>query len=505
MNQSTPTQSPAKPPASSAASLSEYLSERDQPCPSCGHNLRGVTEDSCPKCGMALTTASLQASRGPSTSPPILAVRVLSVIAFCVAGYLAFTGLTNSQPAGCAPGAGCGEVLSSPWSSLWGVPVSVPGVLVYFGLFLCTFHVSARQPDARRRDAWTVMYALAIFAGLAAIWYTYLQFFVIKSICPYCMIDHTCGMLIAALVLYSAPVKQGETLAQGQRSPLVLGQGRAISIAVSCVMIMGLFILTQFAFPASTHREVVTGPLIIPDELPATTGTVKDGKAVTATNGKPAPPVRSTDPDQLTLLPGTEKDVWLRVAKGQLKFERTQLPVRGNINARIMLVCMVDYTCPHCRLFHHLFPKAVARYGDQVAFMIVPMPLNPDCNPYVRYREERHEPACDLARLSLAVWRTDASKFAQFDDWLFEPEKARTGREARAKAEELVGKDELQKMFDTGWPHEQALKHVRVYDMANQGRIPKVMFQNLAIEGGIQEEDFWKWLEETEGIKLQRK
>ncbi len=506
--------------SSDHVSLAAYLRERDQPCPICGVNLRGHREATCGKCGHVLSVGAMMASRGARTQVPVLIVRVLSLIAFGVAGYLAANSLTNSQPAGCAPGVGCGEVLSSPWSSLWGLPVSVPGVVVYFSLFLLTFHLSPSQSDHHRRVAWSLFVALAALAGLAAVWFIYLQLFIIKSICPYCMIDHACGLLIAALVLYSAPLGRGEMLEDGRRSSFMLSAGQGGGIIAAAGLAMGLFIVAQVMFPAPTHRMLVTpvghgappaghgGKAVDIDDKPVT---MKDDATKDAPSKDGAvtivPATPDDKPQSLTLLPGTEPHVFVRLPRakvegGLVRFQREAMPVRGNINARVMLVCMVDYTCMHCRALHHLFDKAWARYGDDLAFMLVPMPLNPQCNPYIDFADLRHEAACDLARLSLAVWKADAVKFAAFDDWLFEPEKARTAAQARAKAEELVGKEPLKAIFDSGWPHEQALKHVRLYDMAGTGRIPKIMFGNIRIEGAIQEADLWNWLESREGPGL---
>jgi len=34
--------------------LKSYLAERDVPCPGCGYNLRGLAEEKCPECGLAI-------------------------------------------------------------------------------------------------------------------------------------------------------------------------------------------------------------------------------------------------------------------------------------------------------------------------------------------------------------------------------------------------------------------------------------------------------------------
>ena len=522
---------PSQPAYANDSSLAAYLSVRDQPCPMCGLNLRGHRGATCGQCGHELSVGALSASRGAKVQVPVLIVRVLSLIAFGVAGYLAVSSLTNSQPAGCSPGAGCGQVLSSSWSSLWGLPVSVPGVVVYFSILLLTFHLSPTQTDQHRRVSWSLMVALSVLAGLAAVWFIYLQIFTIQSICPYCMIDHTCGLLIAVLVLYSAPLGRGEKLEDGQRSSFMLTAGQGGSIIAAAGLAMGLFIVAQVMFPAQTHRLLVTpgpddGPPVKDDRKalvigsdPVNTGdgpakdsavkTPVDKDATNKNGGTTVQPVNSNTPPSQVLVPGSEPHVFVRLPRakdgGLVRFTKDGLPVRGNVNAKVMLICMVDYTCMHCRALHHLFDKAWARYGDDLAFMLVPMPLNPECNPYIDFSDLRHAAACDLARLSLAVWKADATKFATFDDWLFEPEKARTGAEARIKAEELVGKEKLKAVFDTGWPHEQALKHVRIYEMAGLGRIPKIMYSNVRIEGAIQEGDFWNWLESSGGPGLKRK
>jgi uncharacterized membrane protein/protein-disulfide isomerase len=453
----------------------------------------------------------VEASRSAGPSGIVLAVRVLSGIAFLIAAYLAYKGLFNSLPAGCSGGGGCDAVLSSRWSRLWGVPVSVPGLFVYLGVFIGTFFVARGGADQRRRDGWTVLTALAVFAGLGAIWFIYLQFFIIQSICPYCMADHVCGLLIAVLVLAGAPVARGERLPRG-RSSLVLGGARVGLLVAGASCIMGLFMVAQLVFEAPTHRisgtlDMGAGGKVIDMSSTPAASKQDGGKSKTNKDGEDVEDPVLTTPSGKAVNEKNFVGLGLPQAPNgaTVLLGRTDFPVRGNVDAPFVFVCLVDYTCPHCRAFHKTLDKSFERYGEQVAFMILPMPLNADCNPFIYATDERHKWACDLAHLSVAVWKTDAAKFAQFDDWLFQPDQARTGPEARAEAERLVGKEALKATLDSGWPKQKIQKHIKVYEMAGQGQIPKVMYRALQIAGTTSSESFFKILEDLEKLGLEPK
>ena len=83
----------------------------------------------------------------PSAAPvavrkqqPLLILGLLT-IAFCVATYLGWTGLQSGSVAGCGPESGCGDVLSSRWSSWLGVPVSLLALPLYLVLIVSALRV----------------------------------------------------------------------------------------------------------------------------------------------------------------------------------------------------------------------------------------------------------------------------------------------------------------------------------------------------------------------------
>ena len=501
-------------PPNSTASASEvaaFLRDRDIQCPSCGVSLRGVATDVCPSCGTALTLAALRTAPGAGLPGAIFVVRVISAIAMGIALYLAYNGIANKQPAGCSGDGGCSHVLGSRWSSLWGVPVSVPAVLVYLGIFLATFHVSPALPQKRRRDGWLVLLVLATMAGLGALWFIALQAFVLQAYCPYCMLDHLCGLVVATLVLMNAPIwpaKAPATVAAAATdasAPPLLAPAKTCVFLATAALAVALLATAQVVFPADTHAvKRFTDANASSTNLPTKDGAIeitgKDASsAKDAAKDAAAPPDGENPADFVMLnLPKGPKP------NGAVRLSKAAFPLRGGNRAKFTFVVLADYTCPHCKHLHHHVSKAAKRYGDQVAFLILPMPLDSKCNPFVLHTDDRHYFACELARLALAVWHVDAEKFADYDDWLFNApgELSRTDREARREAERLIGKEALDKAIASGVPDDLIKKTAKVYDLAGLGRIPKLMYGEFRIEGPMTEDSLWRILEDKESLGL---
>jgi hypothetical protein len=80
--------------------LAAYLAERDEPCPRCHYNLRGVASDACPECGQAL---ALSLSRpGGRAAPWLLSLMILWVVVASGLGAVrsARTAYAQALPAG---------------------------------------------------------------------------------------------------------------------------------------------------------------------------------------------------------------------------------------------------------------------------------------------------------------------------------------------------------------------------------------------------------------------
>lgn len=94
----------------------------------------------------------------------------------------------SSSIAGCGGAGDCDAVLASRWSQVFGVPVSVPGIVLYIALFAGLLWENERVRSF-------------CFAALlaAALWFGFVQLGIIRQICPWCMAVHGIGLLIAVL------------------------------------------------------------------------------------------------------------------------------------------------------------------------------------------------------------------------------------------------------------------------------------------------------------------
>lgn len=125
-----------------------------------------------------------------------LLLNAISILGFLVALYLTVEHLSG-QPVKCIILSGCEKVLTSPYSEVFGVPLALFGAVYYFFIF-CTslFFIFGRTKKL------LLAALLATPIGLlASAWFVYLQFFVIKALCIYCM---TSALLSAILFLTAA-------------------------------------------------------------------------------------------------------------------------------------------------------------------------------------------------------------------------------------------------------------------------------------------------------------
>jgi len=126
-------------------------------------------------------------------------VPILCLIGLGVAGYLSYIEITLSQ-AICGPVGNCNAVQTSTYAYLWGVlPIGVLGAGGYIAILAAWW-------AARQKWGWLSFYApialfgMTFFGTVFSAYLTYLEPFVIKAVCIWCI---TASILMTLLLLLS--------------------------------------------------------------------------------------------------------------------------------------------------------------------------------------------------------------------------------------------------------------------------------------------------------------
>lgn len=145
--------------------------------------------------------AVAQVARGKSLAAlpgwVALLTPVLVVAGLLVAGYLSYVE-TQSVEAVCGPVGDCNAVQSSSYATLFGVlPVGVLGFAGYVAILAAWLVARLRTGDSALRARQAVL-AMTVFGTLFSVYLTYLELYVIKAVCAWCL---TSAVIITLLML----------------------------------------------------------------------------------------------------------------------------------------------------------------------------------------------------------------------------------------------------------------------------------------------------------------
>ncbi len=131
-----------------------------------------------------------------------LLIIVTALVGLVDALYL-FAHRISGEPLSCGASGGCNIVAASPHSVIFGIPLSLLGVIFYFGIIIL---VAIRTLPVRAYLESFIPYKRAlrvyVVAGLASsAYFTYLQAFVINAWCRYCVLSACTTLIIFILVM----------------------------------------------------------------------------------------------------------------------------------------------------------------------------------------------------------------------------------------------------------------------------------------------------------------
>ena len=130
---------------------------------------------------------------------------VLSLLGLADALYLTIEHLTG-QTVRCTILSGCSEVLSSQYAVVAGMPLAAVGAAAYFAVFSLAILALFGYRIAGR-----ILTPLVIAMFFVSVWLFYLQAFVIRQFCQYCLFSAaitTCLLVIVLSLRWFKPVTQ---------------------------------------------------------------------------------------------------------------------------------------------------------------------------------------------------------------------------------------------------------------------------------------------------------
>lgn len=147
---------------------------------------------------MTRSSASSTTQAGQSRIPGI--VLLLSVIGVGIAGYLTYTHFDESALV-CAVG-DCGTVQSSKYSEIGPVPIAILGLGMYVALGLLAFSRMRGGLGMSFKQATIAAWAITLAGFAYALYLTYLEIWVIKAICQWCV----ASAIVTGLILIAETI-----------------------------------------------------------------------------------------------------------------------------------------------------------------------------------------------------------------------------------------------------------------------------------------------------------
>ena len=324
--------------------------------------------------------------------------------------YDAVAGLDSGK---CQDG-GCGAVMQSEWSELFGIPVSVPAVPMYLCLALLGVLAMTGKVDRGRLSN------LATAAGLGGLvfggWLLFHMLYHVDSVCRFCLVmDGANGaVLILGVLLHpdgpAAPFKALMSVPARLARP-----GPELALALSVVIGTPIVSAATHREPAPEEQFVVEAPTPTPSVASATPKTTPSPRATPT--GRPAP---------------TTRRVVVPEEVHEFSFD-PDVPWRGPKKADVEIVLFEDFQCPFCKkLAGNVEVLMEERKDVRIAFMHFPM--HQQCNA-TELRKNLHKFACGAA--AAAVCSEKQGRFWEMHDLLFRNNGRLRGKNLRQYAGEI--------------------------------------------------------------------
>jgi len=123
----------------------------------------------------------------------------LAITGLLVSLYLTWVKVTDNRAA-CVQGLGdCWTVNTSAYSEIYGIPVALLGAFAY-SIIIALIYLETRF-HFFNVNATLILFGITLAGSLYSLYLTYLELFVIKAVCPFCVIS---ALMMISLFIFTS-------------------------------------------------------------------------------------------------------------------------------------------------------------------------------------------------------------------------------------------------------------------------------------------------------------
>lgn len=130
----------------------------------------------------------------PVPTSLVVAILFVAIIGFADASYLTIEHYQGNIPP-CSLTNGCEKVLTSSYSVILGVPVSLAGSIFYLAVAVGAF----AYLEGKRERIFFYTQILTMFGLLFSLWFIYVQAFILQAYCLYCLFSAVTSIALFVL------------------------------------------------------------------------------------------------------------------------------------------------------------------------------------------------------------------------------------------------------------------------------------------------------------------
>jgi len=125
---------------------------------------------------------------------------ILSLIGFAVSAYI-FYSKKYDKPLFCPIGKNCDEVVRSKYGKTFGIENTIPGMGFYILIFVYAIGLISNRNLFKEAIVYYSLVGISFVSVLFSLYLVYIQKFVLRKWCYYCIISSIASMLIFLIMV----------------------------------------------------------------------------------------------------------------------------------------------------------------------------------------------------------------------------------------------------------------------------------------------------------------